>query len=354
MSEHISLEMQQLENITLPRGSGYIVKIARNKQRPYCARRYLYTDASGNSHSKDIGYFKTRAEANRALLEHISLSALDLQNASRTFSEVYDIWYAKAKLHLSGETLRSYRSSYKKCDRLYDRVYADISTADMQRIVSNESSATNQRRLKDLFCKLDHQADSMDIILKRRSDYLVIKTRYPLSTRMPFSDSEVERLILHKDETDVQLVIFYLYTGFRNEEGCSILKEDVNLSNMTIIGGAKTPSGTRRVIPIHPRIQPFVESWMNGPSKYLLTAPRGGKMYIGKVEDVFKEVSSLYCDRPHIPHECRHTLQTRLDAMHADRICINKIMGHKPAVVSDRIYSHRSLEELRAAIMLLW
>lgn len=77
-------------------------------------------------------------------------------------------------------------------------------------------------------------------------------------------------------------------------------------------------------------------------------------MYAVKLEEVFKKVSSLYCDRMHIPHECRHTLQTRLDAMHADRICINKIMGHKPEIVSDRIYSHRTLEELRAAIMLLW
>lgn len=354
MSEAISSEMQQLENIILPRGSGYVVKINRNTQRPYCARRYLYTDTNGNAHSKDIGYFKTRAEANRALLEHISQSAIDLRNASKAFSEIYGIWYAKAKLQLSEETLRAYRSSYKKCNMLYDRVYADITTADMQCIISAEKSATNQRRLKDLFCKLDHQADSMDVILKRRSDYLVVKTRYPMSTKMPFSDSEVERLILHKDEAAVQLVLFYLYTGFRNEEGCSILKKNVNLSNMTITGGAKTPSGTGRVIPIHPLIQPFVESWMQGTSKYLLTAPRGGKMYIGKVEEIFKQVSSLYCDRPHIPHECRHTLQTRLDAMHADRICINKIMGHKPAIVSDRIYSHRTLEELRQAIMLLW
>lgn len=172
-----------------------------------------------------------------------------------------------------------------------------------------KTSATNQRRLRDLFRKLDHQADSMDLILKKRSDFLVIKTRYPLFTRMPFSDSEVERLLLHTDEPNVQLVLFFLYTGFRNNEGCNILKKNVNLANMTITGGAKTPSGTGRIIPIHPRIRPFVESWMQGPSKYLLTAQRGGKMYAVKLEEVFKKVSSLYCDRMHIPHECRHTLQ---------------------------------------------
>lgn len=355
MTESITFESEiSLENIVLPRGSGYVVKISRNTQRPYCARRYLYNDSNGNTHSKDIGYFRTRAEANRALLNHISQSSIDLMNASKTFSEVYSIWYSSAKLRLSEGSLRTYRGSYNKCSSLYDRIYAEIATEDMQRIISNQSSAISQRRLKELFSKLDYTADSMDIILKRRSDFLVIKRCYPKSTRIPFSDSEVQRLLNHNDDPEVQLVLFYLYTGFRNDEGCNLLKEDVNLNDMTITGGSKTPSGTRRIIPIHPTILPFVESRMKGRSKYLLSAPRGGKMYIRKVEEIFKEVSSSYCDRPHIPHESRHTLQTRLDAMHADRICINKIMGHKPANVSDRIYSHRTLEELRETIMLLW
>ena len=352
MSEFAN-ENETLDNITLPRGSGYVVKIKRNTQRPYCARRYIYTDSNGNAHSKDIGYFKTRGEANRALLDHISQSALDLQNSCKTFSEIYDIWYPQAQLQLAEGSLRSFRCSYKKCASLHNRIYSSITTQEMQRIISEQASATNQRRIRELFVKLDTIADSMDIILKRRSDFLAVKTKYPVEIRVPFSESEIERLWEHSGDPDVDLVLFLLYTAFRSEEACSLLKENVNLNDMTIKGGAKTPAGTMRIVPIHPRIQPIVKTLMGSPSKYLLTATRGGKMYLSKLESTFKSVTSLYCDRPHIPHECRHTMQSRLDAAHADRICINKIMGHKPINVADRVYSHRTVDELRTAIMLL-
>lgn len=353
MSMQVNNEIENLENITLPRGSGCVIYIKRNTQHPYCARRYLYTDKKGNSHSKDIGYYKTRGEANRALLDNISKSALDIRNSSLTFSEVYDIWYPQAELRLSEATMRAYRCSFRKCAVLHDRVYASISAQEMQRIISNEPSATSQQRIRDLLVKLDHAADSMDIILKKRSEFLVTKTIYPIEKRVPFSEGEIERLWEHVDEPDVCLVLFLIYTAFRSDEACSLLKEYVNLNDMTITGGAKTPAGTMRIVPIHPRIQPYVRSLMQGSSQYLLPAMCGGKMYLSRLESVFKCVTSLYCDRPHIPHECRHTMQSRLDAAHADRVCINKIMGHKPANVSDRIYSHRTVEELRDTIMQL-
>ena len=342
-----------LENITLPRGAGYVVKIKRNTQRPYCARRYVYTDSKGNAHSKDIGYYKTRSEAILALLEHIPLSASDLQRADITFAEVYDRWYAQAQSQLKPESLRVYRTSYKKCARLYNRIYASISAQDMQRVITSESSATSQRRIRDLFAKMDLMADSMDIIQKRRSDFLVVKKHYPIEQRVPLTEKEIEQLWAHSDDPDVQIALILIYTAFRSHEACLLLKENVNLKDMTIAGGEKTEAGTMRIVPVHPRIQPLIMSRLSGPAKYLLTAPRGGKMYMSRLEERFRHVTALYCDRPHIPHECRHTMQTRLDAAHADRICINKIMGHKPANVADRVYSHRTVEDLRAAILLL-
>lgn len=143
-------------------------------------------------------------------------------------------------------------------------------------------------------------------------------------------------------------------TAFRSGEISELKKENVNLREMTITGGKKTIAGHMRVIPIHPRIQSYVKNLMKGPSEYLPTGPLGGKLSIRRIENEFKWVSEKYCDRIHIPHECRHTLQTRLDMMGADKICIDMLMGHKPANVADRVYSHRSLEDLRKAILLLW
>lgn len=343
-------ENNSLEEITLPRGSGYIVKINRNTQHPYCARRYLYTDQKGNAHSKDLGYFKTKAEANRALLENISKTPLDLENTEKSFSEIYEIWLSKYQKQFSDTTLLSYKSAYSKCTSLYNKAYCDITVRDMQEIISRESSALNQLRLRVLFSKLDLVADSMDIIQKRRSSFLVIKRYYPKSARVPFSDNEIKHLLEHSDDPMVCHVLFVLYTAFRSGEVIALKKENVNLKEMTITGGKKTVAGHMRVIPIHPRIQSYVETQMKGSSEYLLTGPLGGKLSMHRIEEEFKRVSKKYCDRIHIPHECRHTFQTRLDMMGADKICVDMLMGHKPANVADRVYSHRSLETVNSFV----
>ena len=354
MTDQMTQKPNNEEMIVLPRGSGYIVKISRNTQRPFCARRYVFTDTNGNSHSKDIGYFKTRKEAIQALADHITKTPLDLCQTSKTFSELYDIWKPQAEQYLKPITMKGYKTAYRKCSKLHNKPYADISANEMQAIVSSDPSAKTQLRIRNLFKKLDLLADSMDIITKRRSEYVIIKTYYSQNARIPFSNKEIDNFLKHADDPDVQFVLFLLYTGFRSGEVCDLLKQNVNLSDMTIVGGKKTENGTMRIVPIHPRIAGYVRNCMNGPSPYLFTAPRGGRLYQDRLIDHFKDTCFRYCDRPHIPHECRHTMITRFDEMKADRICVNKIMGHKPVNVADRIYSHRTLDELREAIMLLW
>ena len=55
----------------------------------------------------------------------------------------------------------------------------------------------------------------------------------------------------------------------------------------------------------------------------------------------------------HTPHECRHTFETRLDNAGANRKCIDIMMGHKSRDVGNRVYNHKTLDELRIAIELI-
>lgn len=55
----------------------------------------------------------------------------------------------------------------------------------------------------------------------------------------------------------------------------------------------------------------------------------------------------------HTPHECRHTFETRLDSAGANRKCIDLMMGHVSKDVGNRVYNHKTLEELKTAIELL-
>ena len=53
------------------------------------------------------------------------------------------------------------------------------------------------------------------------------------------------------------------------------------------------------------------------------------------------------------PHECRHTFESFLDSAKANRKCIDLMMGHKSKDTGNRIYNHKTLDELKEAIELI-
>lgn len=55
----------------------------------------------------------------------------------------------------------------------------------------------------------------------------------------------------------------------------------------------------------------------------------------------------------HTPHECRHTFRSRLDSAGANKVCIDLMMGHKSKEVGERIYTHKTIQELKEAIELI-
>ena len=55
----------------------------------------------------------------------------------------------------------------------------------------------------------------------------------------------------------------------------------------------------------------------------------------------------------HTPHETRHTFRSRLDSAGANKVCIDLMMGHKSKEVGEKVYTHKTLSELRTAIELI-
>ncbi|GHV41641.1 hypothetical protein FACS189490_08950 [Clostridia bacterium] len=55
----------------------------------------------------------------------------------------------------------------------------------------------------------------------------------------------------------------------------------------------------------------------------------------------------------HTVHETRHTFRSRLDSAGANKRCIDLIMGHKSLDVGERVYTHKTIEELKIAVELI-
>jgi site-specific recombinase XerD len=56
----------------------------------------------------------------------------------------------------------------------------------------------------------------------------------------------------------------------------------------------------------------------------------------------------------HTPHDCRHTFATLLDNAGANTISIKRLMGHSSGGdVTEKVYTHKDIEQLRIAIELI-
>ena len=55
----------------------------------------------------------------------------------------------------------------------------------------------------------------------------------------------------------------------------------------------------------------------------------------------------------HTPHDTRHTVATLLDNAGANENAKRRILGHAGGDVTDRVYTHKSLRQLRKCIELL-
>ena len=209
---------------------------------------------------------------------------------------------------------------------------------------------STQGLIRTLFGQLDHYAMELDVIEKMNSN-LIHAASVPSSNKVPFTEEEIQSVWDIECQEWCDSVLFLLYTGFRIGEMLTIEKENVDLEQMTVKGGLKTTAGKNRIVPIHPRIQKFVEERMTEDGSYLFSHNRKKlsttQYYVlwNKIMDKLK--------MPHTPHECRHTFRSRLDSAGANKVCIDLMMGHKSQEVGERVYTHKTIEELRETLNLI-
>ena len=209
---------------------------------------------------------------------------------------------------------------------------------------------STQGAIKTLWGHLDNFAFECDIINKMYSQ-LVSAPPIPETTRIPFTPEQVEQLWKIKDDPWVNTVLIYLYTGFRLNELLGMKTEQVNTKDWYFQGGIKSASGKSRIVPVHERIKPLVKELVDQGNLYLFSY-QGKRFSQPTYYECWKEVmGKIGADKT--PHEARHTFETNLDNAKGNRKCIDMLMGHKSKDVGNRVYNHKTLEQLRETVNLL-
>ncbi len=309
------------------------------RRKPYRVRvvtgwNFNFESLSAKPVRKTIGYAETRKQGKCMLDDyHNNLYNLDLNNVSVNY--LFGIWYEykqkKVKEH------KRYLSLFTHYEEIEKLPFNSITTADLQRIIDEripDTTGDYQKRVINLYHQLYEYAKANNIKVGADVSLLVItkKKETKSSLHKPFSDEEITTLRNNRNKV-VDLILICIYTGIRPGEMFVIseVHEDY------FITGSKTEAGKNRVIPLHNKIKDiFHEAYNNG---YFNSYSNEDSWY-----QMFKrDINPL---SSYTPYDTRHTFATLAKRFKMDEHARKLIMGHHIEDLTDRVYTHKLIEEL--------
>lgn len=351
----------------LPNGFGTVYKLSGKRSKPYRAvktDKWVLDTITGKSKQIrfTIGYYSTREEAMIALADY-NENPYDIKADSITFSEVYDKWSEGYFPTLSNpSSIRTITAAYAYCNGLYDMRMKDIRVSHLEGTILNaDVGDSTKSRIKSLFNMMYKYAVAHDIVDKDYASVMFANgnpiKRQRTKEIVPFSSEEIEQLWTVKDTIPfTDMILIGIYSGWRPQE-LSILKvENIDLEAETMKGGLKTDTGKNRIVPIHPLIKPLIENRLQEAtglhSEYLFNDPNGQQgthMTYDKYRKRFEKVMKLL-NLKHRPHETRHTFITKAKACNMDEYILKLIVGHAIEDITEKVYTHRTVEQLKTEI----
>lgn len=333
------------KSFRLPNGYGSVVHLSGNRRRPYWARITAGYNDSGYQIYKSVGYYATREEALIALAKYNN-SPYDLDAANLTFEGLYQLWSEQVLPRLGKSLQGAHKAAYGHCEALYKLKYKNIRALQFQRVIDDcDKSYATKSNIRNLFVALDAFAYDNDIIVKAYSANLSVPEATPKEGKL-FTKDEIAQIWTDGDDVSR----FLLFTGMRISEALALTPADVDLEALTIRCGMKTTAGKNRIVPIHAKILPLVQERMAG--EYLF--PSNGKMQRQNayLQNRWNPMMARL-GMNHHTHDCRKTFRSALDRAGANKVCIDRIIGHKSGDVGERVYTLKTLDELRETINLL-
>jgi len=313
-------------------------------------RKTIGWNAKGHPIYQTLDYTETREEG-LILLAAYNKDPWDVDRVNMTLDSLFMLWYEKKAPKLGTSNRQSLKAAYGHCQSLAPLKYTNIKAYHMQETIDHCGCGySTQGAIKALWGHLDRFALELDVTMRNYSS-LIQSAPIPETTKKPFSEDEIKVIWRMQEMPWVDSVLTLLYSGFRISEMLDLETAKVNLADDTFVGGTKTAAGKDRIVPIHSKIRRLVERRMREGNKYLFSHEGnrcGDTTYRAFWHDIMKAA-----DMKHTPHACRHTFRSRLDSAGANKKCIDLMMGHKSKDVGERVYTHKTVDELKVAIELV-
>lgn len=336
--------------LKFPNGYGSVVKLSGKRRRPYVVRKTVGWDDRAYPIYDVIGYYATRAEALNALSEY-NRDPYDIKLSKSTFKEIYDLWSKDAYKSMKHSLKGCYSAAYKHCSTLYDKEYKSLRKAHMQACIDSCGKGYSTRtNIKLLFMQLDKYAYDHDIISKCYSSNVSIGEKEVSSKHKVWTDDEVIKLWQMQDKPFVEDTLVMLYTGCRVSEMLRMKCADVHLEEGYMVGGVKTSYGINRIIPIHSKIREIIKSHLSDNVYLFQYKPNQETHSFSQLYGTWWKTAMKEYGFDHLTHDCRHTAQSKLDSAGANKVAIDRILGHSSSTIGEKVYTHKTVKELQEAI----
>jgi integrase len=337
-----------------PNGFGSIYKLSGKRRKPFIVRKTIGWDDDGKQLYQTIGYYATRAEAMTALAQ-FNANPYDIDAAKVTFTEVFAKWSDKKFSKISQSNINGYKAAYKTAEQLHEMKFVDVKTEHLQGVIDDCGKGYDSlRKIRVLFNQLFKYAIEKDVISKDYSAFIELPDDESESTRMPFNANEINALWnnVHRMEF-IDTILIMIYTGLRPGELLLMKTADIDIEERTMRGGIKTKAGKNRVIPINKKILPLIQERLKLGYEFLVVNYEGNQMrYWNFYEEKWKKIMEQL-EMEHKPHDCRHTFATLMDNAEANKVAIKRIMGHASQDITDKVYTHKDIEQLITAVDLI-
>jgi len=342
----------------LPNGYGSVYKLSGKRRKPWIVRRtkeIIYNEETNKPKQlyEIIGYYDTKPKALQALAKY-NEDPYDLHSDSITFSELYDKWSEEHFAGIVPSARRTWKSAYTYCKPLYDLKMKEIRVAHLESAITTASVGDNTKvRMKSMFNLMYRYALRHEVVDK---DYAKlcnsVKNDSPKRENIPFTDNEISKLWNNSSVPFVDMILIGIYSGWRPQELAILNTADIDIDNKTMFGGIKTDAGRNRYVPIHPCLLQLVKNRYNKDNISLFNdedGQQGTSMTYDKYRTRFNKVMSRFGMKHH-PHETRHTFITMAKSVGMDEYILKLIVGHSIEDITEKVYTHRTMEQLQEEI----
>lgn len=293
---------------------------------------------------------KSTVDLDAFCLRVLKDNRMTVHSSVPSFQSVYDQFMewkfgenAPKKLTKSSKT--AYRQGWK-----YLEVYADepidiITVDQLQSVVDacDKKKATRENIVLTAG-QIFKYAIAHEICEKNPAQHVVIPDGRDDEHGVPYSDAELKTLWKHFDDpTDeymAEMILIMCHAGYRVDAWRKI---KIDLDEKTFFGGNKTRSGKDVLTPIHSDILPLVKRRLE---RYGSLFVLSGERFRRRFREYGKSIGLI----DHTPHDTKHTFSALCEKCGVRENDRKRMLGHAIGNITNDIYGHRGVEELRVEI----